>query len=180
LNAHKELFQRICKCYNKKYIFIFYIINLKFYFLNYIYINIFIHILLLNRYPLRSEVKRENEKRLLQLKGQSKFYHSCDMGDPRLLEQIKKNCPAPEVLEIKLEAQVSLIKNLDNTLINGSLGIVKGFSEKGYPIVFFPVSKRLEIITPQEWVNELPLTKNGNTKEEAIKAKRIQVTIKIL
>lgn len=128
-------------------------------------------------YPLRSEVKRENEKRLLQLKGQSKFYHSCDMGDPRLLEQIKKNCPAPEVLEIKLEAQVSLIKNLDNTLINGSLGIVKGFSEKGYPIVFFPVSKRLEIITPQEWVNELPLTKNGNTKEEAIKAKRIQVPL---
>jgi len=125
-------------------------------------------------YPLRSEVKRENEKRLKLLKGESKFYHACDIGDPRLLEQIKKNCPAPEVLEIKLESQVTLIKNLDNTLINGSLGIVKGYNDKGYPIVFFPVSRRLEIITPQEWVNELPKT-SENAK--SIMAKRIQVPL---
>jgi ATP-dependent DNA helicase PIF1 len=125
-------------------------------------------------YPLRSEVKKENEKRLIQLKGESKFYHSCDIGDPRLLEQIKKNCPAPEVLELKLEAQVSLIKNLDNTLINGSLGIVKGFSDKGYPIVYFPVSRRLEIISPQEWVNEIPKVKEDS---KSIMAKRIQIPL---
>lgn len=35
---------------------------------------------------------------------------------------------APKVLELKKNAQVMLIKNLDETLVNGSLGTVLGFS----------------------------------------------------
>lgn len=38
---------------------------------------------------------------------------------------------APKTLELKKGAQVMLIKNLDDTLVNGSLGTVIGFSTEG-------------------------------------------------
>jgi len=139
-------------------------------------------------YPLRAEVDNENKIRLAQLQGESKFYYSKDIGNEELLDQIKKNCPAPEVLELKIGAQVCLLKNLDRTLINGSLGIVKDFASKDYPIIYFPDSNRLITIGPQEWVYEPPPApynnkntsnnnKTNNNNNNVTSAKRIQIPL---
>ena len=42
-------------------------------------------------------------------------------------DQLLSNCIAPEVVTLKKGAQVMLIKNMDDTLVNGSLGRVIGF-----------------------------------------------------
>jgi hypothetical protein len=44
---------------------------------------------------------------------------------------------APEVLELKVFAQVMLLKNIDATLVNGTLGKVVAFDEQDNPIVDF-------------------------------------------
>lgn len=63
-----------------------------------------------------------------------------DSGDPQIRDKLLSNMMAPKVLELKKGAQVMLIKNLDETLVNGSLGTVLGFSTEsafeingGYP-----------------------------------------------
>jgi hypothetical protein len=58
------------------------------------------------------------------------------------LKILIKDCSATENLELKKGCQVMLIKNLRNSsdeleLVNGSQGIVIGFSIKRYPIVRF-------------------------------------------
>lgn len=51
-----------------------------------------------------------------------------DSGDPLIRDKLLSNMMAPKILELKKGAQVMLIKNLDDTLVNGSLGTVIGFS----------------------------------------------------
>ncbi len=125
-------------------------------------------------YSLRSQVDDKNKIQLAQLTGESRFYRSKDIGNEKLLEQIKKHCPAPELLELKIGAQVCLIKNLNRTLINGSLGIVKSFSSNGYPVIYFPDANCLTTIEPQKWVYELLNTQNNHIINMA---KRIQIPL---
>ena len=44
---------------------------------------------------------------------------------------LRKNCQAPQTLTLKPGAQVVLIKNVDDALVNGSRGVVKGFVARG-------------------------------------------------
>lgn len=80
-------------------------------------------------FPLRKEVDSANKARLDALKTESQIYESRDTGsatDERR-ETILKNMVAQRVLEIKVDAQVMLIKNVDEILVNGSVGRVLGF-----------------------------------------------------
>jgi ATP-dependent DNA helicase PIF1 len=59
-------------------------------------------------------------------------------------------------LRLKVGTQVMLITNLDldQGLINGSRGVVKEFSSRGYPVVLFKaVSTPIEV-APKDWVCE--------------------------
>lgn len=48
-------------------------------------------------------------------------------------DRLLSNCMAPPTIELKVGAQVMLIKNMDESLVNGSLGRVVAFSsEKGW------------------------------------------------
>jgi len=125
-------------------------------------------------FPLREEVQNENEKRLAQLNGKLYTFHSVDTGDKTLLKQIDKNCPALEVINLKVGAQVCLIKNLNNSLINGSIGVIKSFSKENHPVVYFPVPNCLVTITPQEWVIESP---KSEPNDITVMAKRIQIPL---
>ncbi|KAI8081943.1 uncharacterized protein B0P05DRAFT_66845 [Gilbertella persicaria] len=78
-------------------------------------------------YPLRQEVDGSNKRRLDELKGKVTEFKAIDRGDPRKIA----SCIAPTVIQLKLHAQVMLLKNIDSDLVNGSLGIVVGFVGRG-------------------------------------------------
>ena len=80
-------------------------------------------------FPLRKEVENSNKMRLDALKTESQIYESRDTGtasDVRR-ETILENMVVQRVLRIKVDAQVMLIKNVDENLVNGSVGRVLGF-----------------------------------------------------
>ncbi|KAL1916748.1 uncharacterized protein VTP21DRAFT_5452 [Calcarisporiella thermophila] len=130
-------------------------------------------------YARRDQVDKANSERLASLSGQLHIFQAEDSGDVAKLES---GCMAPKMLQLKLHAQVMLLKNLDNTLVNGSLGIVVGFVGEGeyrylagqlsesnrknqdtsiqdvnkpYPIVKFANGREIMVL-PEEWKLELP------------------------
>ena len=75
-------------------------------------------------FPLRSLVAQSNSKRLGALPSKPVTYIAKDGGTkPNLLE----NLLAEKQLELKTNAQVMLIKNVDDVLVNGVVGKVVGF-----------------------------------------------------
>lgn len=81
-------------------------------------------------FPLRAQVEGSNEKRLRDLPGEIHRFGAADTGDPAIKERLLANMMAPKSIDLKLNAQVMLIKNLDASLVNGSLGRVIGFSDE--------------------------------------------------
>lgn len=83
-------------------------------------------------FPTRAEVERANNSRMARLKGQIREFRAEDTGtvDDQTREKILSNCMAPKTLQLKKGAQVMLIKNTDDQLVNGSLGIVAGFMDE--------------------------------------------------
>jgi ATP-dependent DNA helicase PIF1 len=82
------------------------------------------------RFPTRTEVDRANAHRMQNLQGELRVYEARDGGsivDKTLRDKLLQNCMAPEMIHLKKGAQVMLIKNIDETLVNGSLGKVIGF-----------------------------------------------------
>ncbi|GAA5949169.1 hypothetical protein JCM10213_008231, partial [Rhodosporidiobolus nylandii] len=83
-------------------------------------------------FPMRSEVDRANQNRLRALKGEERVFKSDDTtsdADPARMKNNNylNNFMAPEQLVLKVGAQVMLVKNLDTTLVNGTVGTVVGF-----------------------------------------------------
>jgi ATP-dependent DNA helicase PIF1 len=80
-------------------------------------------------FPLRNEVENANKMRLDALKTESQIYESRDTGaaTEERRATILKNMVVQRVLEIKVDSQVMLIKNVDENLVNGSIGKVLGF-----------------------------------------------------
>lgn len=65
------------------------------------------------------------------LRGESKTYHAKDGGSAsgEHRQKLLDNFMAQQVLHLTVGAQVMLIKNIDETLVNGSMGIVVAFKE---------------------------------------------------
>ena len=80
-------------------------------------------------FPLRKEVESANKTRLDALKTASQVYESKDTGNATVERRAKilGNMVAQGTLQIKVDAQVMLIKNVDENLVNGSIGRVLGF-----------------------------------------------------
>lgn len=81
-------------------------------------------------FPLRQQVEEANRRRMAVLHGDVRTYEAKDGGtiqDKVQRDRILANCMAPEKIQLKKGAQVMLIKNMDETLVNGSLGRVIGF-----------------------------------------------------
>lgn len=84
-------------------------------------------------FPTRQEVDRANSDRLGQLQGELFVFPAKDGGsiqDKAQRDRLLSNCLAPESITLKKGAQVMLIKNIDETLVNGSLGRVLGFMDE--------------------------------------------------
>ncbi|GME57678.1 ATPase AAA+ type core [Neofusicoccum parvum] len=81
-------------------------------------------------FPLRQQVEEANRRRMAVLHGDVRTYEAKDGGtmmDKTQRDRLLANCMAPEAIQLKKGAQVMLIKNMDDTLVNGSLGRVIGF-----------------------------------------------------
>lgn len=85
------------------------------------------------RFPTRHEVDGANNSRMRQLCGDVRVFEARDGGtitDGAMRTKLLQNCMAPQLLELKKGAQVMLIKNIDETLVNGSLGKIIGFMDE--------------------------------------------------
>jgi ATP-dependent DNA helicase PIF1 len=89
-------------------------------------------------FSTRNEVDTSNNMKMRQLPGDSKRFLAQDGGtaEKHTREKLLSNCMAPTVIELKIHSQVMLIKNVDDTLVNGSLGRVVAFmSEKTFDVL---------------------------------------------
>ena len=87
-------------------------------------------------YPRNANVDAINNQELAKLPGESVVYEALDRGRVHMLKDLK----APAVLELKLNAQVMLVKNLNPSqgLVNGTRGTVTAFQgDSQMPVVTF-------------------------------------------
>ena len=79
------------------------------------------------------EVENANGARMRNLTGKEFDFRAEDGGmiqDPVQRSKLLDNCMAPASLKLKKGAQVMLIKNIDDTLVNGSVGKVIAFMDE--------------------------------------------------
>lgn len=87
----------------------------------------------MTRFPTRIEVDNANNARMSMLCGTEMEFRAVDGGtiqDPQFRDKLLANCMAPACITLKKGAQVMLIKNIDETLVNGSLGKVIAFMDE--------------------------------------------------
>ncbi|MDB2550267.1 PIF1 family ATP-dependent DNA helicase [Rickettsiales bacterium] len=115
------------------------------------------------------QVESVNIAELEKINSPSRFFEAKFTGDSKKREFLKKNCLASDKLELKIGAQVMMLKNTHQKhgIINGSLGIIKDFHAKsGYPIVKFNNDKII-VITPEIWSSEKFDKEKNQIKVEA-------------
>lgn len=74
-----------------------------------------------------------NGARMGRLSGESMTFNALDSGtiqDIQMREKLLANCMAPPTIHLKKGAQVMLIKNMEDTLVNGSIGRVVAFMDE--------------------------------------------------
>lgn len=88
-------------------------------------------------YTHNIDVDRINDEKLEELTGEERSYIATWAWDKKLLDTIKKSMLAPEVLYLKVWAQVLFVKNNPaKWYYNGTTGEVVGFvAWSGYPLV---------------------------------------------
>lgn len=100
-------------------------------------------------FPLRIEVDRANAARMASLSGPSFKYEARDTGaaPPEKRAKLLEAMVAPRLLELKPDAQVMLVKNVDESLVNGSVGRVLGFHTPS--VCLSSVTPAIDPATPQ-------------------------------
>ncbi|XP_064123470.1 ATP-dependent DNA helicase PIF1 isoform X2 [Loxodonta africana] len=101
----------------------------------------------------QDEVALTNERWLQELPGEVHSFEAMD-SDPEQARTLDAQCPASRVLQLKLGAQVMLVKNLavSRGLVNGARGVVVGFEAegRGLPQVRF-LCGITEVIRADRW-----------------------------
>ena len=96
-----------------------------------------------------------NSKELENIDSKSFFYNRKEQWDETCLGSLRKNCLAPEELELKIWAQVMCLRNTyqDQWIVNWSLWFVEDFNNKDFPIVRFSNWKSITI-EYDNWAHE--------------------------
>ncbi|XP_053449181.1 ATP-dependent DNA helicase PIF1 isoform X2 [Nycticebus coucang] len=101
----------------------------------------------------QDDVALTNKRRLQELPGEVHNFEAMD-SDPELAQTLDTQCPASRLLQLKLGAQVMLVKNLavSRGLVNGARGVVVGFQTegRGLPQVHF-LCGVTEVIRADRW-----------------------------
>lgn len=93
-----------------------------------------------NRFPQlythNADVDRINEAQLNLIEAPAKKFKAKIQGNKALGETLKNNVLAPEIIYLKKGAEVMFVKNnFEKSFSNGTLGVVKDFTEEGFPLV---------------------------------------------
>ncbi|KAJ5120341.1 uncharacterized protein N7515_009729 [Penicillium bovifimosum] len=86
-------------------------------------------------FPTRAEVDGANSARMGRLSGEVMRYNAVDSGtiqDQQHRDRLLSACMAPPLIQLKKGAQVMLIKNMEDSLVNGSIGKVVAFMSEDY------------------------------------------------
>ena len=87
-------------------------------------------------YTHNSDVDRINAEHLATLSGDPKTFSATTKGNEKLVETLKNSVLAGEYLAFKIGAKVMFVKNdTEKRYVNGSMGTVIGFTDKGFPSV---------------------------------------------
>lgn len=120
-------------------------------------------------YSHNADVDQINTQHLSQLGGEVKRFTMETFGSANKVEQLKKGMLAPDILELKVGAEVMFVaNNFQEGYVNGSRGTVTGFSDTGMPGVRMHESGKVITVTRNSWsleedgreqasVNQLPL-----------------------
>ncbi|THC88894.1 hypothetical protein EYZ11_011663 [Aspergillus tanneri] len=84
-------------------------------------------------FPTRHEVENANTVRMQRLSGELMTFTAQDSGtikETQYRDKLLENCMAPPVIHLKKGAQVMLIKNMEDSLVNGSIGRVVAFMDE--------------------------------------------------
>lgn len=125
------------------------------------------------------DVDGYNMAELLKIKSPSRKYYSSDDGSDAWKQFFDKNCPAPNTLELKIGAQVILLKNLDVAagLVNGSVGVVESMHDDMVSVRFID---GIHSIEPQAWeIKQNELDVNTGLMKKIVIARRKQVPLKL-
>jgi ATP-dependent exoDNAse (exonuclease V) alpha subunit len=97
-------------------------------------------------YTHNENVDLINRKAFDALKGDTYTYEMITKGKGPILEALKNNCLADEVLDLKVGAKVICIKNdAERRYVNGSMGEVVDFETDDSPVVLLASGKRVTI-----------------------------------
>lgn len=103
-------------------------------------------------YSHNVDVDEINQEHLDALPGKVKRYTMSKTGNKYQIDKLARNILAPEVLELKVGAEVMFVANNRNEgYYNGMRGIVKKFSKSGDPIVKMKASKRTLMVERHSW-----------------------------
>jgi hypothetical protein len=92
-----------------------------------------------------------NNLELKKIKEDPKTFQMLSSGNEFLVDSVKKGCLAPETLILKKGAIVMFVKNnYEQGYVNGTLGRVAGFNEKGLPVVKTASGKTI-VATQEKW-----------------------------
>ena len=103
-------------------------------------------------YPTRREVELSNKRRLERLPGYEILYKAVDFIPPNINSNILNNVMAEKEIKLKEDAQVMMLKNIDDTLVNGSLGRVLFFCTSA---LFLEASKIFPDLSDPEVVQDM-------------------------
>ncbi len=103
-------------------------------------------------YSHNADVDAENAGELEKLPGETKAFAMESRGPEKLVLALKRGCLSPETLSLKVGARVMFTKNdiATHRYVNGTLGIVTGFADSGFPIVKTNARRTL-YAEPDEW-----------------------------
>lgn len=98
-----------------------------------------------------ADVDRINQEFLSQIEDDVRIFKAKTTGEKKLIELLKKSVLAKEEIELKIGAKVMFVKNnYEKGYINGTLGTVTGYTDKGLPRVKLLEGKTMTV-TPELW-----------------------------
>jgi ATP-dependent exoDNAse (exonuclease V) alpha subunit len=114
-------------------------------------------------YAHNVDVDAINQRELAALNGETQTFNMKTSGAKARREQLVKGLLAPEILELKIGAEVMfVVNNFKQKFFNGSRGRIVGFHE-GAPIVKLISSDRTIRVEPHNW----SLNEDGRVRAEA-------------